>query len=542
MPKIPVLTAQSQGAMLRLPSANAESLGGQAGRSVIGLGNTLGRIDAALQDQKDKLDIVSLEADYQDGLDRAYQESLKEPDIAKQPMVFGKYLDTLNEDLMKRPVSTPVRTAFQIHKTQLDQRAVIALRHEGRKIETERQIVQTSQAAEQRMDQAAAYSQLSPDSQVQDISNLSSMAEALVSGLEKNGHLSPLNAQKMREGLQDRYWSAFARQHPDEMLAMRAGGPTGYRPVSLDWGKLAHYEQVATLTMHAQQVEDDRLRRQQEAAVKQTQAMNANLLTADVLEGKSIADRLPSMLRSRDVDDGVARTLSELQTKMQQAPDMTRYERGLAAQIDASLSALKFSPEALQDGLEQGLVSDFTQGKILKEEFTHLMGVFRGVQEYRQSSGHAALDKEVSHAHTNLVRSLRTTGPADKFDALSEQTITDAEQFFYRKMAQNPSEDPWKIMKQAEDIFKPVVEKRLGLTKTDRMQLDDAKMKGLMDLKAISPSAYKAYRDESQSSRGRAAVEEAIRNLPPPPPPGFMERFFGGKSEPDRSKGVMGAE
>jgi len=246
MPKIPVLTAQSQGAMLRLPSANAESLGGQAGRSVIGLGNTLGRIDAALQDQKDKLDIVSLEADYQDGLDRAYQESLKEPDIAKQPMVFGKYLDTLNEDLMKRPVSTPVRTAFQIHKTQLDQRAVIALRHEGRKIETERQIVQTSQAAEQRMDQAAAYSQLSPDSQVQDISNLSSMAEALVSGLEKNGHLSPLNAQKMREGLQDRYWSAFARQHPDEMLAMRAGGPTGYRPVSLDWGKLAHYEQVAT--------------------------------------------------------------------------------------------------------------------------------------------------------------------------------------------------------------------------------------------------------------------------------------------------------
>ena len=246
MPKIPVMTAQGQGAMLRLPSANAEALGGQAGLATIGFGQVLTQIDQALQDQRDKLDLAALESDYQAGLDSAYQDALKEPDIQKQPMAFAKSVDALHGDLMKRPLSNAVRTTFQVHKERLDSQAVINLRHEGRKLETERQVVETTQAAEQRMDQAARYSQLSGDSKNVDIRNLAGMANALVTGLEQNRHLSPIDAQKMREGLQDRYWSEFARQHPEEMLAMRAGGPTADRPTAMDWQKLTHYEQVAT--------------------------------------------------------------------------------------------------------------------------------------------------------------------------------------------------------------------------------------------------------------------------------------------------------
>lgn len=250
MPRIPVYTAQGDGTQLRLPSANAEALGGQAGRATIGFGQVLTQIDAALQDQRDKLDIAQLDADYQLGMDTAYQEALKEPDITKQPMAFAKSVDALHGELMKRPLSNTVRNAFRVHREKLDTSAVIALKHEGRVMETERQIVETTQTAEQRMDQAARYSLLGPSSQQADVLNLNGMATALVNGLEQNRHLSPVKAQAVKEGLQDRYWSEFARQHPDELLAMRAGGPTAERPVGMDWGKLAHYEQIATLEEH----------------------------------------------------------------------------------------------------------------------------------------------------------------------------------------------------------------------------------------------------------------------------------------------------
>ena len=250
MPKIPVYTAQGNGVQLRMPSANADALGGQAGRATIGFGQVLGQIDAALQDQRDKLDLSSLDADYRLGLDAAYQKSLEEPDIAKQPMAFAKQVDALHGDLMKRPLSNTVRTAFQVHRNQLDAQAVIALKHEGRALETERQIVETTQTAETRMDQAARYSLLGPNANNADVLNLNSMATALVNGLEQNRHLSPVKAQAAKESLQDRYWSEFARQHPDEMLTMRTGGPTAYRSVPMDWGKLAHYEQIATLEEH----------------------------------------------------------------------------------------------------------------------------------------------------------------------------------------------------------------------------------------------------------------------------------------------------
>lgn len=543
MPKIPVMTAQGQGALLRLPAANADALGGQAGRATIGFGQTLQNIDQALQDQRDKLDLAALDADYQDGLDRNYQEALKEPDIQKQPMAFAKAMDALQGELMKRPLSNAVRTAFQVQKERLDTQAVINLRHAGRTLETERQVVETTQTAEQRMDQAAQYSQLSPNSKQADIRNLSGMASALVDGLVQNRHLSPIKAQALQEGLQDRYWSEFSRQHPEEMLAMRVGGPTAERPIAMDWKKLSTYEQQATLVLHTRQAEAAARAKAQEAEVKATQNQNANNLTADVLEGKDVLGRIPTMLRNRELDDAVGRTLAEVQQKMATAPNMALYERGLATQMEATLSAMKYTPGALQDGLEQGIQSDFLQGKILKDEFTHLMSVWRGVQDHKNSQGHEAADKEVTHAHGNLVRSLQTSGPADKYDALAGQTIQEAEQFFYRQMSANPQADPWKVMQQAETIFKPVIEKRLGLTKTDKTLLDDAKMLSMKERKAMSPAAYKAYREESQSQRGRDAVQEAIKNLPPPPEPGFLERAkkFMQKS-PDRAPGVMGKE
>jgi len=354
---------------------------------------------------------------------------------------------------------------------------------------------------------------------------------------------NPVEALAEDRRAQNKTWESVAQKNPDYIMQLQADVlKSGTTPAGMDPEHLPQYVSIAVSTMHASQAQETADLKRQGAQVKLAQDANARNLTADILEGKPIGNQIPALLRARGLDDAVGRTLAELQTKLLAAPDMTQYQKGLAGQMEASLSALKYDNQALQDGLEQGLQSEFLQGHILKEEFTHLMGVFRGVEEYKHQQGKELGNQDVTHAHANLVQRLRTTGPADKFDALSEQTLAEAGQFFYRRMNQQPTADPWKVMKEAEDIFRPAIEKRLGLSKTDKAQLDDAKMQGLTHTKAMSPAGLKAYRDKAQEQAGWNIVQEALKALPPPPPPGFFERLreMVAPSKERKAPGVMG--
>ncbi len=172
--------------------------------------------------------------------------------------------------------------------------------------------------------------------------------------------------------------------------------------------------------------------------------------------------------------------------------------------------------------------------------------MLRGVQDYRNQGGKESHNQDVSHAARNLKDRLKTTGPMDAYDMVSERNIAHAEQFFYRRMAQDPNADPWRVMEEGEKIFGTVSEKRDQIKGTDKARLEDARMHGLAESKAISPAAHKAYRDKQQEQAGWNIVQEALKNLPPPPPPGFFERLRGllpkGNAEKKTRKepGVMG--
>jgi hypothetical protein len=111
-------------------------------------------------------------------------------------------------------------------------------------------------------------------------------------------------------------------------------------------------------------------------------------------------------------------------------------------------------------------------------------------------------------------------------------------------MAMHPDGDPWKVAEDVSRQFKPIIEKRLGLSKTDKAVLEDAKMQGLVESKGISPAAHKAYRDKSQEDRGWEAVQKALKELPPPPQPGVLDRLLGivSPSKARKPAGVMSGE
>jgi hypothetical protein len=221
----------------------------------------------------------------------------------------------------------------------------------------------------------------------------------------------------------------------------------------------------------------------------------------------------------------------------------------VASTTEATLSVHKFDNKPMDTTLWRGITDDYVAGKISEPEHTRLMALYRDVQNYKLQEGKEHGNEQVGHANANLKHELRTSGPADKYDALSEQTIVNADKFFWQKMTQNPGADPWAIAKEATTIFKPVIEKRLALSKEDKAKLDDARITGMVHTKTLSPAAAKALQSQAQEDEGRRIVQEAIKNLPPPPPPGYFERLQNifkkpevQAAKPRKNPGVMQGE
>lgn len=555
MPKIPVFTATgTQGinalsaGVPKIADPTPAAFGAEGFKGMSTLGGAFLAIDAKMQEQNERLGLVKMATDFGLQLDKIKADAINQP----TPELGAKYLQDESEkalkEVEKQHTSNSQLIAIRTHAQEAWGRASIEVATEGRKRLVEKTIANYD-AQSDRLTSLAASAATDEEAV-----NYLQQDKDLRAGLTAANVLSPKDAAARAATASNRFWELKAMKNPEMVMGIFADVSEGAsHPADMDPQKLGHYYNIAVGTLNARHTQRDNESKAQEAQVKATQQQNANLITADILEGKPGATaNIPALLRARGIDDGVARTLVELHQKMSTAPDMTKYQSGLAAQIEATLSAMKYSPEALQDGLEQGLVSDFTEGRILKTEFTHLMGVFREVESHKQQSGKELSNREVNHAHDNLVGRLKTTGPADKFDALSEQTVKEAEQFFYRRMAQQPNADPWAVMQEAEKIFKPVIEKRLGVNSADQQKLDDAKMKALRQSGAISAAGYKAWKDGAdQANAGRAIVEETIKALPPPPQPGFLERMnpFGKKGEqpkaapkPRKKPGFFGGE
>lgn len=549
MPTIQTRTAQGQRGVLNVPSVSPESFGSDAGRSASQFGQAVMAVDQKIQAQQDEVDLVGKAGDYNIRLAQLPAEIMADETLDthdKRVAVYKSKADEFRQQL-NEDASPAVQRSLSMHATQALSAGIVGMETESRTKQVQQLRVDTESLQDRLAGREAGQIAVGD---FEGAGDTRLERQTLLARSVERGIHSPKDAATVHARVQNNTWEAVAQQNPDYVLrladdVMMGGAP----PAGMDGNQMHHYTNIAIGTISAKQAQVDHIRKLQEAEVKATQDLNARNLTADLIQGKPIGDAIPTLLRSRGLDDGVGRTLHELQQKLLSAPDMSKYQRELAPQIEASLGALKYGTTGLDDSIEQGLVSDFMQGHILDTEFRHLMGVLRGVQDYRNQGGKESHNQDVSHAASNLTQRLRTTGPADKFDALSEQTIAEASQFYYRRIGQDPNADPWKVMQEAEAIFKPAVEKRMGLSKTDKGVLDDAKITGLTHTKAISPAAAKALRAQKEGDEGRRIVQEALKNLPPPPPPGFFERLRGllpskksdaPKGKERKSPGVMG--
>jgi hypothetical protein len=510
MPRLPQPTAQGRSAIADVPGASPWHFGAQAFGQITAFGEQIQKAAETIKARQDELDLTKADDAYRLRMDAITQAIAKEPDLTKHRDVFDKGIADAQKEVrqMYPNLSSAAQQVLEGTFSKRTTTTAIDTAHLTQKMGVTQVLTDYDQLANNRVNRAA----MSADPV---------LAAAALNEIDDHrnrnvatGMMDAAAAQKDAEARQDQYWKIAAQHRPGHVLGLQGDNDA---VMAMDPMKRQEYMNLATNTLRAQTLAN-------EQAVKQEQDLNARRLTADILEGKPIGTAIVDLTRSGQLDDKDARTLDELRQKVAMRPNLARYVPGLAGNMEANFRTMKYSMEPLPDGIEMMLANRFIDGSIAKEEMTHLMGVWQSVVDHRSTTGNEGGNRTVTHAHGNLIRSLRTTGPADKFDALSEQTITEAERFFYNRLEADPKADPWAVMKEAEGIFKPVIKDRLNMSKTDATALNDAKMDGLLHTKAISPATYKAWQEQKRQQKlGEGIVRDTLQNLPPPEAEGFQK-------------------
>lgn len=528
MPRLPQPTAQGRQGVLSLPQPSARQFGLEAFETLRGIGEQI-------QAQQDKIDLAELAGDYETSLEGVKAKVLQEPDASKHAEVFKRETQAAQQQLFgSRSVSRSVQQAFQAHAAGEHAKAFLDVSHEVQKRRADRAVADFSQT-EQRLTEKAALD-VDPVRSAQSLALLGELRGGMVS----SGLMKASEAQKRQESAQDRYWSIYAQQRPHELLDLVNHPLEGGENIAgMDSEKRNVYVNLAINTLHAQQSQANHTQAELDKALKEKQSANLSSIKADLIEGKPLAPLGP-LVRAREIDEDKVASVLELQTKLAQVPDMGQYQRGLATGVEADLNKAKYDNRPFDPIIFDQLDTAFVQGRILKDEYTHLSTLARANQEHKSDPTKGARNQEITHAVANLDTVMESANKLTGYSAIGNQATAAAKEYFYRRVAQEPQANPWDIMHEAETRFKPLVEKQQGLSKTDQLLLNDAKIDAQAKLKIISPAAAKAYKEQSQDERGRKAVAEALKALPPPPEPGFLERLFQKKAPARTIPGVMG--
>jgi hypothetical protein len=531
MPQLPQLTGDPSGASFRAPSApkpGVEAFGEPIGQELFGFGQKLVKIGNAIQDQRDEVDARQLAGQYDVGLsERQARLAEEEPDFLKHPAKLREASGKLLGELDKLPVSAQVKTALRGHAARALPRAIIDVQAAGIKRQG-LQVLATTKTEIDRVIELAATA----ESPLEERSLLDT-ANGMAFRLEQRGLVSPEERRAMGESNQDRFWQLVATKDPDRMLAQFASGET---PAGMDPQKMPHYVNLAVGTRTAQQFRDEQARKAQDAAIKAASEANDARLTAEVMNGNvSVLAEVPALVATRKYDPGKARTLRTLAQSMGKEADPSKYQSGLAAQIEGNLMASKYDGQPLDEGLSQALVDVFVAGNIAKDEFTHLMGKYSDVRSYKMQTGKEDETKSVTQAHSVLMRELTISGPMDKYNPIESQTKAAAEDYFYKRV--NAGVNPWDVKKEAMTLFKPVVAGRQPMETADKERFEDATLDAAAQTGGMSRAAAKALRDQRTTEREQRAIKERLANLPKPEPPGWLERMgLTKKAEPGKTE------
>jgi hypothetical protein len=508
MPRVPQPTAQGRPAEAGVPTASPWQFGAQAFGQLEAFGESIEKAAHAIKERQDELNLTRADDAYRVRMADVMQTVTNEPDTMKHRDLFDKGVADAQQEVrqMYGGLSAPAQQVLERVFSRRTATAQIETAHLTQKMGVEQVLVDSDQLASARIERAATSDRETAAGLINEIDDHRNRNVA-------KGMMSPKEAAADAEKRQHDYWTIFAQSRPGEFLAL-PDDVSKTMPMRMDPTKRQHYANIAVNAIRQNTAAN-------ELAVKQRQDQTARELTADALEGKPVQNQIPDLLRSGALSKDDGTTIAALERTLLTAPDPSHYVKGMAGGLEAIFRRMKYSTEPLPSNTETRLVQAFNDGKIVKDEMTHLMSVWQSTVDHRSQQGKEGGNQIVTHAHANLIRSLRTTGPADKFDALSEQTITEAERFYYNRLESDPKADPWKVMKEAESIFKPVIKDRLNMSTVDQSALDDAKMQALLKSKAITPAAYKAW----QRQKIEREMTDLSSSASPPIPEtgGFQE-------------------
>jgi len=294
MPKVPLLTATGSGGVTlgqpgiqRLPSPSAEQAGGAIGAGLQQLGVSLQALDKRLQDQRDRIWLSEAHLNYTVASKQIYQDLLSNPEIPfeQKPERLMAQLEDLRDKFHEQALT--VSSDAAIHWLQLANERIgtdqIQMMTDARQFEIQSQIVRNDKSLEDQISYAALLPREGPDDASATVDSLFMIARDTLDGQVQNGIRHPVEAEKVKKLLMDRYYTQFAENHPEQALRLMAKGSDR----QMDPARKTHYEQVARTVMAIRDQEEERrlrlARRKLEQEQRDTQNAFLDLLDKDEL-------------------------------------------------------------------------------------------------------------------------------------------------------------------------------------------------------------------------------------------------------------------
>ena len=497
-------------------------------------------LDAESGMQQDRTDIEEQLRKQQDVDPRFWKVKIKNqdgedievsPDDAMKLQLQNRYDKALADADQFAGPEAKARVAMALEQQSFNN--LSAFRSSHLKLRHDKQLADWQTVAARLGDQAADPTNAFRETAKQDLD------DHITNGI-KAGIFSPTDGVKMKETMKatiaDKWATQTALRDPVGFLKMinetqaQAQGdgmavPAGKLkklPEDLTAEKLPQYMQVAFGALQHQQNEIDRKNKALEAQTKQRHEQTFRADMARVLNGESVAGELPTKLNENNLSAEQGNTLraAEHAFKTQNAEDPELKKTSAVKLFDytANVTKAKFGVGNLED-LEIQVSVDLARGEMLPGDAKAVLDQLRDAQGHLQSEAKQVQNQAVQAAHKNMMSGLTTSGPMDKYDALSEQAKEGADRDFWHVMSKNPNADPWQIREQIMKRWEPVIAERKNvLGDTAQVKLDDAKLDSLVARGAMSKAGAKAVRERQENEKGRKIVSDFLSTYKPPEP------------------------
>ena len=358
----------------------------------------------------------------------------------------------------------------------------------------------------------------------------------LIDNAKVNGLLPPTEVAKLKQNWKadvgGKYWQTVSQLDPTKILQLESDYRTkgAHLPEGMDPTKLDTYRQMAYGTLDRSQRQRDAMNKAHEEAIKATQEQNSSGLYSRVLQrDPKVLGELPGLLLDQGLTveqaDKIRSTAEHLAKQDADNPALKK-SSGLARfDFQKQVTRAKFGDGDLS-AIEDDLTDQVASGQMLATDAQAIMSQISEAQGHLQSEEKKSYNDDVQRAHKNVMSALTTTGIMDKFDALSEETKKNADEYFYKRLAQEPNANPWQIREETLKIFEPILKQRkeVGMQEGDKLKLDDARIEAGVQSGALSKAAAKAMRDQTQQDIGMRLREQFIKSYVPPQP-SMMERI-----------------